>query len=568
MQYILATDNFTTGDKIECSIIPFDTLSEEYKSTQQADDLNLFLLDNYYVIDIKKISSFTDNAIMPKSGIFFSAGAEEYVSIFDRHLNDPISPEIKAMQDADIQYDNKKMSNLLSGYTDERIKEINTKFTEVWNEEKQKDPSGYNRVGNYVWRHIDNSFWCLPINYTFLKKPLMLTQKTLDSFKALKEACEANGVQLIISLIPNYTDISSRVINNEFKEIPDLQTATYVKQLSEIGVEVIYSADSIIQNYNRYPFAYFYPTNAHPSDTAQDINSDILAERIKRYAIPQTLDPLLFSVRQNTHVYRDQEAYLFPKNCDIGDNEAGTAYTCREVLYDGKLIPRTSDAPIIVLGNSYMQTPMSSPDTLPTLLSMKLLIPVDFLRVEASGPFTSIITQILASPERYLEHRKVLVMQYGTTALTNANNNSLMVNIREEDENRLLFDKKSVVLTYDALLFGETDDSIDDSLWSNLPQKHVYQTGASGSIKVASFSVENKTDTSKSVICMIPAVCFKVQSASFSVNGIKKSIPAFYRNPFYSFISFELPPGTKNIDVSIEAKKGTAVAIRDIQIWQ
>ena len=97
----------------------------------------------------------------------------------------------------------------------------------------------------------------MPVNYSILTKPALLTQKTLDAFAALKEACEANGVQLIISLIPHYTDISSRVLNKEFQNVPDLQTATYVKQLSEIGVETIYSADAIIQNYNRYPFAFF-----------------------------------------------------------------------------------------------------------------------------------------------------------------------------------------------------------------------------------------------------------------------------------------------------------------------
>ena len=566
---LLDTNKIVSGDKVECSIIPYESLTEEYKSTQQADDLNLFLLENYYVLDIKKINTFAENnVLMPRSGIFFSDGAEEYISIFERHLNSPIPQKIIEAQNESIQNDLKKMDLILKGYDEEKIKEINERFKAVWSEEKEKDPPGYNRVGSYVWRNDDNSFWCLPVNYSILTKPALLTQKTLDAFAALKEACEANGVQLIISLIPHYTDISSRVLNKEFQNVPDLQTATYVKQLSEIGVETIYSADTIIQNYNRYPFAFFYPTNAHPSDTAQDVNSDILVDRLKRYNIEPELDPTLFSVRQSPHVFRDQEAYLFPKDCDIGNNEAGTAYTCREILYDGKLIPRTSDAPIITLGNSYLQTPMSSPDTLPTLLSMKLLSPVDYLHVEASGPFTSIISQILATPERYLEHRKVLIMQYGTTALSNANANALMFNIREEDENRLLFNNKSIILSYDELTSVETDDSIDNSLWENLPQKHIQVIGESGILDIAKIAIDSQTDISKNIVCMIPAVCFKAQSASFLVNGIKKSIPTFYRNPFYSFITFELPPGTKTIEISAEGKKGTAIAIKDIQIWQ
>ena len=565
---MLASSNIAPGDKVECVVIPFDSLSEEFKVTQQADDLNLFLLESYYVIDIKKIDSFTDNSFMPHSGTFFSDGNKEYVSIFKRHLNPPISQEVKDAQMESIRKDIEKMSGLLNNYDREKIKSANDSFNKAWNEEKKKDPSDYNRVGDIVWRNVDNSFWCLPDNYTILSEPISLSPKILDGFSALKEACEANGVQLIVSLIPDMGVISARVINKEFRAIPDLQTAIYVKQLSEIGVETIYSVDAIIDNYNRFPFAFFFPQNAHPSDTTQDVCSDILVERLRRYQIPQLLNPDLFSINQSPHVYGKMKEYLFPNNCDIGSNEAGTAYTCREILYDGKRIPRVRDAPIITLGNSFMQTPMGTPDTLPTLISMKLLTPVDFLRVEATGPFTSIVSQILATPERFLEHKRVLIMQFGTNALSDTNLTSLIVNIREGDENRLLFAGKTNVLTYDNLSSVKTDDSINDRLWNDLLQKHVYVISETGTSDVARFSIESSIDDSKEVICMIPAVCYIEQSASFSVNGIKKSIPTFYKNPFYSLISFKLPPGTKTIDISLEGEKGTAVAIRNIQIWQ
>ena len=173
-----------------------------------------------------------------------------------------------------------------------------------------------------------------------------------------------------------------------------------------------------------------------------------------------------------------------------------------------------------------MQTPMAYPDTLPTLLSMKLLTPVDYLRIESFGPFTAAISQILATPERYLKHKKALIMQFGTSALLKANGAHLMVNIREEDENRLLLDKKSCVFTYDNLKSVEKDDLTNDRLWEDLPQKHVYVIAQTGETEIASFSI-NQIDSSANVVCMIPAVCFRGQSASISVNGIKKHIPAF-----------------------------------------
>ena len=566
----LEANKIKPGDMVECSVIPFDSIPEEFQSTQQADDLNLFLLENYYVVNVRRINTFTDNPAMPRSGIFFSDGAEEYVSIFERHLNGPIPQEVRAAQESAVRADLEKMNELLKDYDEERIKEVNNRFNESWNEEQKKDSPGYNRVRDNVWRNVDNSFWCLPINHTLLSKPIPLTQKTLDCFSALKDACESNGVQLIVSLVPYFTDISSRVLNRSFQDVPDLQTATYVKQLSEIGVETIYSSDAIIHNYNRYPFAFFFPSNAHPSDTAQDVISDILAERLKRYKIAPVLDRNLFSERQNYHVYYRHETLLFPENCDIGKNEAGTPYKCREILYDNKLIPRTSNAPIITLGNSFMQTPMGNPDTLPTLLAMKLLTTVDYFRVESIGPFTSIISQILSTPERFLSYRKVIIMQFGTTHLYEVNARSLMQNIREQDENRVLFNTRSVFLSYDNLKSMETDDSIDDSLWDSLPQKHVYEIGENGSTDIASFSIESNhsTDSSSDIVCMIPAICFRGKNASLIVNGIKKDIPSFYRNPSYSFIAFKLPSETKTITVRAEGKNKSVFAVKDIQIWK
>ncbi len=294
---ILATNDIAAGDKIECSIIPFDALSEEYKSTQQADDLNLFLLDNYYVIDIKKINSFTDNAIMPKSGILFLDGCESYISIYEREINPPISPEFIKSKEKCIEAELRKMDELLNGYDETRIKEINTEFSTAWKREKEKDIEGYNRLGTYVWRNVDSSFWCLPINYnTLIPKFNKLTDETLDCFSALREACEANGVQLIVAMVPNNYVISSRIINEHFRNIPDIQMATYVKQLSEIGIEAVYTADSVVSNYNRFEFAYNYPLDYHPADTTQDVISELIAKRVERYEFGDVkLDPSRFS---------------------------------------------------------------------------------------------------------------------------------------------------------------------------------------------------------------------------------------------------------------------------------
>ena len=339
--HILPNNNIKTGDKVLCTIFPFEKLPEDYQSTQQADDLELFLLESFYVLDIKTIRDFTDNELMPVSGIYFSDGNKDYISIFDRHINPEIPETIKDAQKTTILRDLENAIEMLKDYDEDRTNDINTQFSKDWKVEKEKDPPGYNRVGNIVWRNIENSFWALPDGYSLLSKPSILSQNTIDCFLSLKNACEQNGVQLIVSLVPNCYVISSRVINPKYRNIPDLQTATFVKQLSENGVETIYASDRIINNFNRFPFAYFFPANAHPGDTTQDCLSDLLVERLRRYNIPSELEQSLFSTTmESSHIYSSPEPYLFPKDCDIGAYKEGSIYVCRHIYYDQELVKR------------------------------------------------------------------------------------------------------------------------------------------------------------------------------------------------------------------------------------
>lgn len=572
---VLPNNDIKTGDKVQCTIFPFEKLPDDYQSTQQADDLELFLLESYYVLDIQTIGKFTDNKLMPMSGIYFSEGNEEYISLFERHINDPISSETKKAQFADIQYDAKMMDNLLTAYTDAQFKEINARFAEAWNEEKKKDPPGYNRVGNYVWRNLDGSFWTLPAGTSsILSAPDRMSQEMLDCFSSLKKVLEANGVQLIVSLVPTMNVIAARVINKEFKDIPDIQTATYVKQLSEIGVETIYASDQIIDNYNRYPFAFFIPENGHPSDTTQDVLADILAGRLARYRIAPEFDSSLFSETQCPHVYKENEAYWFPQNCDIGENQAGKSYTNRGILYNGEKIKRSKDSAIMVIGNSFIETPIPTPESLPALLSYKLCAPVDWHRISGYGPFSDILIQLMSNPDFYLKSKKVFIFQVGTMHITAVNQAETMLDIAKLDHERVLLNNKKmkghVFLTSNV----EDENIVNPELWGPLSavEKTVLKIDETGALTF-NFKVEqigSDISNDKPIVCVIPHMCTRNTSCTLNVNNIQKPMhcPNFTQNSRFFNLIFELPAGTKELSVKIEGKTGRFLTIKDIQLWQ
>ena len=577
--HILPNNDIKTGDKVLCTIFPFEQLPEDYQSTQQADDLELFLLESYYVLDIKTIRDFTDNELMPVSGIFFSDGNEEFVSLFERHINPPIPQDLIDAQNISIQNDLKKMNEFLNEYDDQKIKDVNELFAEAWAKEKAKDAPNYNRVDNYVWRNMENSFWTLPARTnSILEKTDMMSQQMLDCFLSLKQALEANGVHLIVSLVPTMNVISARVIVNEFKDVPDIQTATYVKQLSEIGVETVYASDRLIQNYNRFPFAYFLPSDSHPADTTQDILSDILVERLQRYKIKKELLPELFSIEigNNTFEYGAQKSFIFPANCDIGTNQVGSCYTplFRKILYDGKTITRAKESPVIVVGNSYMQYPLSPSEALPSLLSYKLCSPVDWHSVSGYGPFSDILIQLLSNPDSYLKNKKVFIVQVGTIHITAVNRLETMLDIAKLDSERVLLNNKKVVGHLLLQSNASIEETADSEFWGPLSnvEKTVLKIDETGKLTY-NFKIDQigkEISSFDPIVCIIPHTCVRNTTCKVTVNEKTEMMhsPNNAINSRFFNLTYVFPAGTKEITMKIEGTPGTLIAIKDIQIWQ
>jgi len=207
------------------------------------------------------------------------------------------------------------------------------------------------------------------------------------------------------------------VISQEFRNVPDYQSAVIAKQLLEAGIETVYIADDIIKNYHQFEYAYFYPDNDHPSDTVQNIISDELAKRIARYHLPKNLDASKIEYKRLTGIKNSVLSSQYPANCDIGSNTAGSAVQNRAVFYNGYLLPSKTggkkNSPVFVFGNSYIETPMLYPDSLPTLLASKILLTVDSDRIGSILPVSSTIQKIFHNPEFYLRNRVVVILQMG-----------------------------------------------------------------------------------------------------------------------------------------------------------
>ena len=576
---ILNTNSLEVGDRIKCAIVPIDSVPDDLASIQEADELSLFTLDSYLVTTVQKISSYTDTAFLPISSTHFKSEAFNYKSVFDEHINPPIPDELAFSQKERIRKDQEAANVMFQTYESDR-ETTEARFQDAWSKEKKRFPDDYNTIksGSTIvqhWRNINHSFWCLPPQYTLIPETLpVLSNEKLESLIAFKDFLEANGIQFIFSLVPSEYSIAARVINHDFANVPVYYLLSYVKQLSEAGIECPYYPTNILKHYDMFPFAYSFPNDGHCNSTVQYSIAEILADRLSQFRSSQNLEKELFShVQAPTFYDASTHAHQYPENCDIEDHEAGTCYTSDEIHYAGKVLKKDPNSEILVVGNSYMQAPMgASQNSLPAFLSEKMLCSVDDYRVDQKGPMTTIIQRIFDNPGRFLKGKKILVMQVSSGYL--GDNSFTWNNIRKMDEQRMLLNGKKLVATLSIKGEGNFAKEIKNAevqtAWESFAGKHEIVTDSDDKQVILRQKVGGLDET-KPFVCIVSTVRSSLFSfPTLSVNGIGRPVPAGYSPSSLSWqdVFFSVPEGTSELVIELQGKKGTIVGFNQVQIYQ
>ena len=560
---ILPTNTLKKGDKIKCAIVRFDSVPAKFSEIQEADNLSLFSLDSYLVTTYEKLPSFSDYSSDDQNIGFKDStnGKNEYISIFKRQINPDMPEELKKSQREAIQEDLTRINALLQPYSQERKTEINALFHKVWDEEKSKDPPEYNRIkntahGNVVWRNVDNSFYALPEEFDIIKDYPAITQRNLDAIIAFRDYLDSQGIQLIISLVPDFYDISSRVINKKFSDLPDFRTANVVKTLLENNIEALYPSDTIISKYNHCENPFFYPANPHPGDLPQDVLSDILADRLSRYHFPRQMAKKGFQIVKQRF---PSNLFLFPDHCDIGSHQAGDYYSYRKVEYCNGPVPSDPKSPVLVLGNSYSYTP----EGIFKYLSMKLGIGIYQYNINGEGILSTAIQRIYNNPQVFLSNRKVIILSIGTIHLTS---NCTFPNIRDLDRDALLL--KNLRLSGTIKVFSN-EISIP-SFAQGLSDPSVFKTNKNGecSIIMESNVPTSGSNESKDRFIVIYYCCNILDNFKIIVNGASHPLSGSFTQYVWSRIVIPLQQGDKKISVKVIGKPNAFIAFKDIQIWQ
>ena len=559
---VLPTSKLKQKDKIKCAVVPFDSVPEEFSGTQEADTLSLFELDSYLLLSYKEIDSFHDYSESNLGITFKDDGSSKtkYVSIYEKQINPPLTEEEKEAQKESISKDLLKIEQLLLPYTDQQKEEINIKFKDAWDKEKVKDPPGMNRIGRYVWRNKDNSFYVLPESYNIINDYSRISQHNIEALVALKDYLESQGVQLIISLVPDYYDISARVINREFSNLPDFRTAGVVRQLLENGIEAVYASDAIIEKYNKYENPFFYPCNAHPGDLIQDVLSDLITEKLSRFHIPRQMEKDDFQAIQQEFFTSSMPLsdFSFPENCDIGDHKPGDFYSVNRIRYRNRGIKSDPDSPIMVLGNSYS----TSPEPLSHYLCMKTGIGIYQYAIAGAGMLLTAIQRLFNNPDVYLAKRKALVLAIGTIHLTSK---TTIPNICDLDSDAKRMHDSNLLATIEL----QGSEASIPGFAQQLSNPAILKTDGNGVCPILdnSSSVLPSLDPAKDGFAVI-YYCFSVYTPlELVANGLAYPLIGSDTS-VYSKQIIPIHAGENGFSVKMVGNPNTLFAIGKIQIWQ
>ena len=106
--------------------------------------------------------------------------------------------------------------------------------------------------------------------------------------------------------------------------------------------------------------------------------------------------------------------FSFPAHCDIGNHRVGDFYSFNRIRYLNQTVSNDINSPIMVLGNSYSNTP----ESISAYLCMKLGLRTYHYAISGKDILLTAIHRIFNNPDYYLKNRKVLILSIGTIHLT------------------------------------------------------------------------------------------------------------------------------------------------------
>ena len=445
-----AGSQLKSGKSYLVEIVPYESLTDAEKSVFQADDLQLFHLEAFFV---KRIVEADKN--LPDAEIPFKTDKEESSEPI-LPVNPPLPDDFAEARRDDMRRMSELVDRRLAEIGDEAQRnKINADYESRYLERvKQLQAAGMVMFGGKALFYNGRNFYFRSPrpNARFLANWFTrLCPVNLEALKQFQSFLNYHHVQLIVHPLPVGSQIAAHRIIDDFP-YGEYDTLLMTKFLLDNGIEAVYSGDRLIDEADKYEF--LYQPDEHPAEGAQIILTKHLAEILEK-RLGKTLRRDAAEAFSTDHSPRIG-GQKFPSHVNIGPHKAGETILCQRVLYRGKADFLNPQAEILVIGNSHIQHPTKEL-AYPAWLSKHLNYRVAGLMQSGYGPVTTLINRLGNQPED-LRGKKVVILALPVMHL--ANRDVRFADLRKQKIIDRHFQGRKLMLPVEKLpIPPETNDS-------------------------------------------------------------------------------------------------------------
>lgn len=395
---------FKTGDMIRATVVPFASMPEKVRQTQQADEIEDVDLEFFFPQQILAITALT--AAAQQSSFAVEKAPNTRVGAISKKREDDASAKLRRQR---LKNDLDEINHLLEAHGGDWDKwyKAQENYRNQYRQQFQSNASKW----------IDNSFF----GVGELPAETVYSADFVRSLIAFKNYLSARNVDLIVLRVPYKGEITDDI----FSELPQGEVSNpyllrMYKELLEADVEIV---TDIIPRAKasrlKFPLMYWYSDRAerHPAEGMAWVAAEALAERVKRYENIVEVPSTKFYLKQ-VSTGMDLDSFLWAtEKCNPfwpkgNSNLSSTDYVTFKGVYkeDGKPLGRQRGmySPILIVGSSFTEYPsLRFGGNITTYLAYLTGVVPDMLY--RAGSDASIPRMLAREGDRFLEKRTVCI---------------------------------------------------------------------------------------------------------------------------------------------------------------
>ena len=386
---ILQDKVFLPGDKILCSCVEYDLMPQAIQEMQLSDDIQSFEHQQYYSIEINKITSFQEEG----NRNF----AKREITILPIQTL-PKEEKSVALRKERIQAEIFRI--------EEEIKKHGGSF-EKWKEEYKPIAEKYKKLCSEKYNGwLNDSFFAAGGSETTNYQ----TKEYINGILPYIKYLNMHNIDLIVVRVPSKWDFAARVLASDtFQENP-----AWVEHYYECLKNDIEIVDPMSELYNhRFDYTEFYyyqvPEEIHPYEGYAFVAAKVLSSRLKRYSFEKNLQQPLLKI-ENFHGSTRRMDYYPDGNNVFSSN---TPMSFRSVFSNGSYLrcKDMSGSPFLIISNSLFYFPTRNRGAgFAEYLAYHLDSIPDYISQE--GQYNSMLKSLVLNPT-ILSNRKAVIMPSG-----------------------------------------------------------------------------------------------------------------------------------------------------------